>query len=88
MSAELTGDLDFIKDVRQWPAYPFLAMKRAGMTELLDGNFGIVVANENIPVPVVFITTIFDINEKTDFNKVKKIAYNSVEELLMEWVID
>ena len=88
MSAELTGDLDLIKNVREWPVYPFLPVKRAGTTTLSDENFGTVVANGNISVPIVFLTTIFSINEKTNFNEMKKIVYPSVEELLLEWIVD
>ena len=88
MSAELGEDLDFIKNVEEWPAYPFLPVKRAGMRTLEDENFGIVISKDQRPIPVVFMVNLFSINEDTDFDTVNKIKYNSIEELLLEWVVD
>lgn len=88
MSAELTEDLDFIRNVREWPAYPFLPVKRDGMKDLSDENFGTVIAKGLIPIPVVLMIDMFSIGRDTNFNTVKKIEYQSVEELLLEWVVD
>jgi hypothetical protein len=86
--AELGEDLSFIKNVKEWPAYPFLPVKRAGMRTLSDENFGVVFAKGQFPVPAVLLMNLFAIDERTDFDKVEKIKYNSIEELLLEWVVD
>lgn len=89
MSAELTGDLDFIKNVRGWPNYPFLPVKRSGLRTLTPENFGTVLADGIRPVPIVFMTTIFELADgSADLLKAKTIKYNSIEELLLEWTVD
>lgn len=86
MSAEVIRDLEFMKNIYEWPWFPFLPVKRT--VELEEKNTGVVITNGLVPIPVVYLINLFSIDKNMDFETVEKIKYNSIEELSVEWGVD
>jgi hypothetical protein len=88
MNQRQIEDARFIRRTLDWPAYPFLPMRRK--QEKVRPDTGVLVDSKG---NTVYLINMFGLKEHFDSGKsltdIQKIEYQSVEELLADgWMVD